>query len=431
MHKLLVIYLLLNSILVTGQQSSTKDSVSSLIQKYQYKQALEFINRSFVPQADEVTLLYFKGLAYKGLQMYPEAIYAFDKALRRDSSNFQMAWELANCYKTIGNYPLALKAFERADMLNPDNSQVSIEEAGIFMLLEQYHAALDIYFNLLQKDSLNIFLIRNVAKTYDNLEMTDSAGYFYDKAIKLFPNDLQSVFRLSNIYIKQEKFADATDITNNYRVFDKRNLKINRLNAYTYYLSEKYPTAITRFNACIQHDDTTAFTYKYLGLSYFRTERYDSAKVFLEKSFRKDSLNAQTCYALGLVAKMSGANQQSIDYLNKTLEIVRPSPKFESEVLQNLAESYNNVSLYQKALQSLLAAKRVTPVDTLLKFRIAIQYDDKLKNTKEALRYYKEFMKTRPAQKNKNLPKPAGLSYYDAVEKRMIQLRKEIQIKTH
>jgi hypothetical protein len=62
----------------------------------------------------------------------------------------------------------------------------------------------------------------------------------------------------------------------------------------------------------------------------------------------------------------------------------------------------------------------------LLKFRIALQYDDFLKNKKLALKYYAEFMKTRPPKKGEGRGKSKALSYYNAVEKRMNQLKQDL-----
>lgn len=422
MQKLIVILLFLDCLILSAQNSNTPDSISGLIQSYQYKQAIDRINNQLDKEPECSRLLYLKGLAYKGLLKYPEAIYALESAFRLDSANYQIVGELGTCCKLIGNYNRALAAFERASRLHPENFQYKMEMAGILASLEQYPKALGVYICIYQLDTVNIFLLRNIAKIYDNLEMTDSAGFYYEKAYALYPHDFQTVLRLGNICIRQKKYSKTIDITGNYLCFDPKNIKINRLNAYAIYLSEDYRCAAKCFKQCVLNNDTFDFSYKYLGLSYFKLEKYDSAKIFLDKSFQKDSLNAQTCYAIGIACKFLGRDREGILYLAKTLELIRPAPKFESEVLQQLAESYNSCNLYSKGLQALLSANRVTPADTLLKFRIARQYDGYLNNRKLALTYYKEFLKTRPKHKSNGGDHTFTLSYYAAVEKRITQL---------
>ena len=425
MRKTLIMFCLLNCAILSAQNSTTPDSISSLIQSYQYKLAIDRINNQLDKEPESARLLYLKGLAYKGLLKYPEAIYAFESAFRLDSANYQLACELGTCSKLIGNYNKALGAFEKASKLNPDNFQFKMEMAGILASLEQYKKALGVYFSIYQRDTINIFLLRNIAKTYDNLEMSDSAGFYYEKAVTLYPHDFQTVFRLGNICIKQRKYSKTIDITKNYQYLDSKNIKINRLNAYAVYLSEDYRLAANCFKQCVLNNDTSDFSYRYLGLSYFKLEQYDSAKVFLLKSFLKDTVNAQTCYALGIACKLSNAIKEGIAYLNKTLDMVRPIPKFESEVLQQLAEGYNENFQYQNGLQAFLSAYKVTPNDTMLKFRIAVQYDQNLMNKKGALKYYREFMKTRPLKRSGSTNKSKGLSYYDAVEKRISKLKQD------
>ena len=426
MRKLFITILLIYCNILIAQQNQPYDSITNFIQSYQYKSAIELVNTNLDKGSDAARLYHLKGLSYKGLLKYAEAAYAFENAISKDSSNYQTYQEAAFCYKLLGNYSRAIRNFQKANRLNPDVVSNTIEIAGIFVSMEEYAKALDIYLGLYRKDTVNIFLIRSTGKAYENLEMTDSARFFYEKAVQLNPFDFQSVIRLCNIDIKLRKYPQAIFITDNYKRFDPLNSKINRLNAYAYYLSDDFVKAIQSFKACIKSCDTTDFTFKYLGLAYFRTETYDSAKIFLEKSFRKDSLNPQTCYALGIACTMSKFKDEGILYLNKTLELITPSPRFESEVWQHLADAHNKCAQYRKGLQAFLSAYRVTPNDTLLKFRLAVQYDENLKNKKLALKYYAEFMKTRPSGRNDGQPKKSkGLSYYDAVEKRMNQLKQE------
>ena len=341
----------------------------------------------------------------------------------RMAEDFPAAWyNMGNAYEELGLYKEAIKCFTQALKFDAKHYESFFGRGSCYDSLEQYRKALNIYFSLYQKDTINIFLLRNIAKTYDNLEISDSAGVFYEKAVRLYPHDFLTVFRLGNIYIKQKKYERTIDITGNYRFLDSKNIKINRLNAYAIYLLENYKEASIRFNLCVQNNDTSDFSYKYLGLSYFKLEKYDSARIYLEKSLLKDTLNVQTCYALGIACQLSDFNAKGVTYLNKTLELVKPKPKFESEVLQHLAEAYNDSKLYKKGLDALLSANRVTPDDTLLKFRIARQYDSYLQNGKLALKYYAEFMKTRPHKGSNEKKTPLTLSYYVAVEKRIAQL---------
>jgi tetratricopeptide (TPR) repeat protein len=430
MRKLLITLCLLYCSLISAQKNITYDSIKSLIQSYQYKQAIELINNQLNTGSRDVALYQLKGLAYKSLLKYPEAIYAYEKAVSMDSSNYQTYIDLGFCCKSLGNYNKALESFVKANSLKPENISISMEIAGIYISMEDNLGAVKIYKDLFTKDTTNIFLMRSIGKVYENLDMNDSASVYYAKAVQLNAYDMQSVIRLASIYIKLNKSQEAMVLTDHYRIKDRINAKVNRLNAYSYFLVGKYRISIQKFQKCLDNSDTVEFNFRQLGMGYFRIEKYDSAKIYLEKSLQKDTLNAQTCYALGIVCKMLNLNKEGIAYFNRTIELTSPSPKLLSEVLQHMSEAYNNCNQYNRGLASLLEAKRVNPTDTLLKFRIATQYDGCLKNRRLATKYYREFLSTRPAPSggtNKN-KKASVASYYEAAQKRLDQFAEELRV---
>ncbi|MBN2212914.1 MAG: tetratricopeptide repeat protein [Bacteroidales bacterium] len=203
-----------------------------------------------------------------------------------------------------------------------------------------------------------------------------------------------------------------------------------KLNGYLNFLDKDFITAIKSFENCISLNDTSNFTYKYLGYSYFKTEEYQKAKDYLEKAFQKDTSNVELCYLLGLSCNYSVYKELGIQYLSKTIELATPSSEFLSQVYQDFAAANTGFYKYEEALEAYLKAYELNPNDTLLIFKIASHYDNWIKDKDKALIYYQIFMKTRPKEK-KPLPKmpvPGGIvvSYYDYVERRMGEIKEEL-----
>jgi tetratricopeptide (TPR) repeat protein len=426
MRSLVSLILLFLASPLFSQSVQTNDSIRSYLFSYQYQSALDLINKQIIVHPDNAGLYKSKGQVLKNMVKYPEAIYAFGKAFAKDSSDFQVCAELAFLYKTTGNYRKALDYFEKAGEMHPQDVSMPNETAGILTAMEEYEKAKVVYLGLYLRDTLNFYFLRNVAKAYENLDRTDSADFYYEKAVRLNPSDFQSVFRLSNIYLGFREYKKAITLTEGYRRFDPSNQKMKRLNAYAYFMSGNYKIAVKNFYACISTNDTVEFVYRYLGMSFFRLENYDSSRVYLEKALRKDTLNVQTCYALGIACSLTKYKKEGISYLNRTLELINPAPQFESEVLQHLADAYTKTNQYQKGLKAFLKANEVTPDDTLLKFRIASHYDQNLKNKKMALKYYRQFMKTKPVKKESHPTSGVvTISYYSLVEKRIKELEED------
>ena len=99
--------------------------------------------------------------------------------------------------------------------------------------------------------------------------------------------------RLSNLYISLNMNPLGVKLTENYIKFDSTFTKINRTNAYLFYLTKNFRKAIKKYTKCIQSGDTAVSVYRYLGMSYYKSESTDSAKKYLEKTFSKDTSDIQ------------------------------------------------------------------------------------------------------------------------------------------
>ncbi len=427
MKRLIVILVLFQQI-ASAQSNVKLDSIRNFILEYNYQAALNIIDRQI--KLDN-KLLHYKGLALKGLQKYNEALDSFEQVYKRDSLNFQAVIEIANIYKIFGDNTRAYVALKRADKIHPSNS-LKTEIASTLLNQEEFSKALEIYFSLLKQDSTNTYFIKNAARCLEGMEEFDDAIRFYEKAMVLNANDYQSVQKLSNILIKKKNFQRGMEITDAYRKLDTSNIKINRTNAFMYYSNKKYEEAEMKFGNCIVMNDTSDFVMKYLGMSLFRQEKYFTAKKYLAIAFAQDTTDSQACYYLGVAYSRSMEAKKGIEYLNKAIQLLNPAPTYMSSVHQNLAEAYNGDSQSQNALKAYLEARRLDPSDTLLIYKIAVHYDLQVKDKAQALKYYDVFMSTRPPMvsgKPKSETDRSVASYYDAVQTRMIELRRSDKIK--
>lgn len=412
---------------VFSQSPDKTDLIRTYLLENQYQSALDLINTHLKLHNDNKLYLY-KGLALKGVLKYNEAIESFSTILKTDSMNIQAIIELSNTYKTLGEYNKSLIYLIKANTIHSSPSVLS-EIAATYFLLEKYEQAKNIYFELLKQDSLSVFLVRNIAKCYDNLEDIDSAIVFFEKTLAIKKYDTQSVNKLCNLYIKKRNYKKGIEVSESYLSFDSNNIRINRLNAYLYLLNKDYNTSKLKFSQCVKNNDTTDFVYKYLGTSYFKLEIYDSAQIYLEKAYFKDTTDAQVCYFLGMSCSASYYKALGIKYINKAITLLNPSPDYMASVYQNLAQSYNGFYKYQEALGALLKAYELNSKDTLILYKIGVQYDRWLNNKRMALKYYSEFIKILP-QQNKSKPEENeefSLTYYDIVNKRIAALKEEIK----
>ncbi len=408
-----------------GQQI---DSAAIYLQQYNYEKAIRFIDQKGKDLSDP-QLLYLKGNALKGLSRFREAADCYEKLVAEDSLNIALRVDLAECYQSLSLFCKAQELYAGALRIDPLNRYLVQQLANAFYLGDDYNEAARYYSRAINDDTVYT-MIRQLARCFDNLEMTDSAVYYYRKALQLNPQDEGSVSRLANLLIGRKEYDGAVQVTDSFLKTDSSGTRISRLSGYAHFLDEDYEASVKRFSFCLQQQDTSLQVHKLLGYALFKLQRYGEAKDFLEKAFLIDSLNTDLCYTLGLSCDLSYYKKQAIDYLQKAVELVTPSTSFLSRIYQDLAVAYTGYYQYPEALENYLKAYELTPGDTLLLYRIASHYDNWMKDYNMALQYYQQFMETRPkGRKGFDAELRDGVivvSYYDFVERRMKEIREEM-----
>jgi len=153
---------------------------------------------------------------------------------------------------------------------------------------------------------------------------------------------------------------------------------------------------------------------KYLGLSYYKQEKYDTAVPFFRRAFYADTTDSEVCFYYGVSAYRSLEVDTGLIYLNRTFRLLMPPGKFLSTLYSELADAYTSKGSADTAIVLLTKALEAYPENNTLRFKIAYQYDFHLRKPYEALPYYREFLKNVvPGQDFvKNLPQQVSYSDY-------------------
>ncbi|MCF8379720.1 MAG: hypothetical protein K9H49_09100 [Bacteroidales bacterium] len=424
------LFILINSLIIFPVISlaQSTDSILINIQHYEYQKALELVEKSDNYQSD-ILLVNYKAIALKGLNKFQEAIPLYLEIYKNDTLDVKSINDLANCYRSIGDFSNTKKFLYKALSISPQNNYLYQQLADVYFMEDDYKNAIPVYKHAYYTDS-GYYLSKQLAKCYEFMERKDSAIFYYHKAVAKNPVDFQSTYSLADLYKQKEEYDTAITISQAYLNIDSTHIKMLKLNAYLYFLNKDFYTSRDVFEKCIQWHDSSDFTIKYLGYSYFKVEEYESAKDYLEQAYLKDTLNVELCYILGLACDYSIYKKLAIHYLNKVIELSTPKPEFLSDVYQDLAVANAGYYKHNDALDAYLKALELTPDDTLLLYKIGSHCDHRLKNKNMALVYYRKFMKTRPSESVRlpMLPSSGGMSvsYYDFVEKRMREIEEEL-----
>jgi tetratricopeptide (TPR) repeat protein len=401
--------------------AQTRDSITSLIQQYNFQGALEKIN-AIHPDSIDPETMYLKATALKALSRYREAISCLEEIYRTDSSNLRSALELADCYRAVSNFKKTQELYDHALVWHPGNRYLLHLIAGTCMNNSQYARALQYYLTACAGDT-TAFLLKQMAACCEKTGRIDSAILFYNKAIAWDPDDSQPVFRLATLYKNLDDYEGGILVTDQYLCRYPDNLDVNRLNGYLQYLMRNFSKSAERFQHCSDLKDTSAFINKYLGYSYFRMNKYDRTVEYLGKVLGTGNADAEMYYVMGLCFDVP----VNIAYFDTTIRMVTPAVSFLSEVYQYMALALTKTAAYDSALVLLLRAHELTPDDIQLLNKIGTHYDNWMENKPMALKYYRDFLSTRSAAINQTTPGEPVFDFdYKMVEDRIRELERRM-----
>lgn len=194
-----------------------------------------------------MTLVNYKATALRGLSKHQQAIPYLEKLLSDDSTNIRYLVELALSHQVTGNNTKARTCFSKALELNTRNNYLVQQTATAFFQENNFRKALKLDFQAYLTDSTT-FLQRQIARSYDNMGVQDSAMFYYAKAIMGNPTDFTSTYRLATLLMQIGAIDDSLALGENYMTFDSTNIRMLRLTGQLYFTLENYEQSIERFS---------------------------------------------------------------------------------------------------------------------------------------------------------------------------------------
>jgi tetratricopeptide (TPR) repeat protein len=403
------------------------NSIQYALKNSDYESAIKLISKEKkTPELD-----FLKATCYKNIARYDDAISLLEGLVREDLNNIRAINELADSYQLKGNFRKAKIYFFMALQSAPSNRFAQLNYLNSTFKLKEWKQTVQQAHAILQKDSLPA-LYPVLGDCFVQLSRMDSAGFYYNKAVKSNPDDLNSLSKLCKIYLNIGNYDDLIYSTNRFIQSDSSNQVINQYNGIGYSMNKEYEKAIYRLNKLFLQSDSSFLTNYYLGASYFSTGDYINAYERLTDAFRIDSTNQILYYFLGKSAIYSGYKEKGIQILINGINKMTPKDSVLFNYYINICHGYGSIFNNQDEFNKTKEIKyqklcyKCNPDYKLALYYIAEIYDTTLKNPEEALNYYQQFLATRP-KVSANTPKsPESASYYNAVENRILEIRSEM-----
>ncbi|MCX6246793.1 MAG: tetratricopeptide repeat protein [Bacteroidetes bacterium] len=410
----LLIILLLSPLKDQAQDQDPAGEMRSLMESCQFSQAITMAELFLLHDSTRTDLFLLKGSALSALFRYDEAITALRNAQKLDSTNIRVFNELATVYRLSGDHGKAIETIEKVLRIDPGNRYFILQMANLCYQEKKFRETVNILLQVYYLDTLDFFVIKQLANCYEELKLSDSAEFFCRQALKIIPFDPFVTGKLANILIRENEINTAFFLTALFLKKDPVNIPILKQNAYCNYLLLDFKSSARQFWECIKHGDSSKFAKKYLGLSYYKQEKYDSAAPLLRRAFYADTTDAEVCFYYAVSESRSHGNDTALVYFQRTLGLLMPSGQFLSTLYAELGGAYTLTSHPDTALFLLRKAFDINPHSNILRFKIAYQYDYYLHKPLEALPYYREFLKNAPPPPSpeNTIPQQASTSGY-------------------
>jgi tetratricopeptide (TPR) repeat protein len=407
MRKIIAIAASLLILITGGVHSQEKDSLvqlNTLMESYRFTESIALVNLYLVKDSTRPDFLLIKGQALSSLFRYKEAITALTRANQSDSTNIGVLNELVNVYRQSGDPDKAIETCRKISTLVPDNRYFTLQLANLCYNNKDYREAIWVLLPLYSNDTSDFYLTKQLAYCYEELKLPDSALLFYRKALGTIPYDPIVTGKLANLYIRIKEVNTAYYLTALFLKKDPENVAILKINAYCNYLIHDYEAAAKQLKVCMNLGDSSKFTYKYLGLSYYKQDKFDTAAPFLLSAFRIDTTDAENCFYYGVSETRSYMPDTGLVYLFRTMRILMPPPKFQSAIYAEIASAYNGTGKADTAVYFFQNALRTDPDNNNLLFKIAYQYDYFLRKPQEAIPWYRKFIKNESSVPEQDAP---------------------------
>jgi tetratricopeptide (TPR) repeat protein len=421
MKNIFVGLLLCFSLIVTAQNSGIQNAMKN----YDFEMALKLLSK----EKKSTELDFLRAKCYKNLARYNEAVVLLEELVKQEGTGLSAINELADCYQLLGNLKKAKFFYSMGLQTAPENRYVQMNYLSVVFKLREWNSAIRLAHSMLQKDSLpTVYSV--LGDCFVQLSNTDSATYYYRKALKSNAEDFNTLGKLAKIYLQAENYSALLNSTNQYLQVDSGNLVINQFNGIAHCMKGNYAKAIYRMNKVYEQGDSSFLTNYYLGASYFATEDNTMAYEHLMSAYRKDSTNQNLYFFLGKSAILSGHQKKGIEILSKGLTRLIPKDSVLFNYYYNISVGYNRMWNYHTdEIKYLKLAYKFNPDYKFALYSIAEIYEFKLKKPEEALEYYAQFVDSRPKKKKEADDKTPTISYYDVAQGRIDEIKADLSKK--
>ncbi|MBQ6548843.1 MAG: hypothetical protein IJL82_02850 [Prevotella sp.] len=313
-----------------------------------------------------------------------------------------------NTFEALQNYLRAYKMAEAQDSVRfsmddkfgagpyvPEDKiprEIRLKLANCHYKRANYRQVAELLKNM-PEDSLSHEAFRQLAFSYQKQGDNDSFMYWANQLVNRFPMDGEVVAGLTLAYAKANQPQKGIICGLKYTLKDSTNIMVNRALADAWFINRDFTAAAMIYDRLMEQGDSTFNTLYSAGMCYSQIEDLERAYKYLQLAFLISGMQHAGCaYRLGVVCVDTKRYPEGLNYLNLAKELLRPDTTIMKAITLSEGEGYYLTQHYPEAVEAWKEHLTYNPGSVATYFNIANAYAYLLKDEKQALSYYEQFL---------------------------------------
>ncbi|MGB6296331.1 MAG: tetratricopeptide repeat protein [Rivularia sp. (in: cyanobacteria)] len=232
--------------------------------------------------------LSWRGLTYRNMRNYEDALKDFDRAIEIDPGHKRAIAQRGVSYRLMKRHEDALKDFDRAIKVDPDYKLALSFRGNIYREMKRYEDALKDFDRAIKVDPDYKWAIARRGASYREMKRYEDALKDLNRAIKIDPDYTSALAERGFVYREMKRHEDAL------KDFD-RAIEID--SNYTWGLEQRgityrevkcYKDALEDFNRAIQLHPENAWAFVQRGITYREMKHYEDALKNFDRAIEID-----------------------------------------------------------------------------------------------------------------------------------------------
>ncbi|NPA12796.1 MAG: tetratricopeptide repeat protein [Aquificae bacterium] len=354
------------------------------VEKGDINSAVKYLEKAVAVSKKPAYIMLLADLYYQKRDL-DKAEKLYKQILEKDPDNLKALESLFQIYVLTEQNEKAKQIIDKLTKLRPDIPDFWYKKYLLYIKMGKSKEIIKEIEEKLVENPNNQTLIRILALAYEDIGEYQLAKEMYLKALDYFPNDVELLYRLAEVYTKLKEYDMAIDVlkriyqlTQDYRVYlamaEVEEERGNLQKAIQYALKAKE----------LKPDDY--LPYFYLAIYYDNLDQWEKAEKYLKEALKirpnfPDALNY-----LGYSYINRGIDiDKGIELVKKALKLSPNNPAY----IDSLGWGYFKKGDYQRAYKLLKQAHEKMPEDPVITEHLA-EVLEALGKKEEALKLYKK-----------------------------------------